>query len=86
MRTITLALVALLLSACIPSQQTYTIDHRRTLLHGSDDALFDGCVRGVIRWHYAVTGQWVTLDDVAAMCDEVQRSFDDELPTGLSRS
>ena len=86
MRWITIALVALLLSACVPSRQTHAIDHRRTMLHGSDDALFDGCVRGVIRWHHATTGQWVALDDVAVMCDEVQRSFDDELPTKLSRS
>lgn len=86
MKLATLALCAFLLSACVPSRQTYHIDHRRTMLHGSADAIFDGCVRGVIRWHYAMTGQWVALDDVALFCDEVQRSFDDESQPEFSRS
>lgn len=75
-------LTALLLSACVPSRQIYHIDHRHTLLQGSADAIYAGCVRGVIRWHHATTGQWVALNEVALLCDDVQRSFETKTGEG----
>ena len=75
-RTTLLALSLLLLSACVPRGQIHTIDHHHTLLHGSADAIYAGCVRGVIRWHYALTGRWPNLTQVAELCNDTQQSFE----------
>ena len=65
--------LALLLSACTP--QHYYIRQRQTLLHGSDAAIFAGCVRGVIRWHHERTGHWPEYAAVTELCTGVQKSF-----------
>lgn len=77
-----LVLVALLLSACIPRQQTHYIHQHQTLLYGSDAAIYAGCVRGVIRWHKQRTGQYPDLAMVQSLCVGVQDSFRDHYGDG----
>lgn len=74
--------IALLLSACIPRQQTHYIRQHQTLLYGSDAAIYAGCVRGVIRWHYSLTRQWPDLRQVAELCDGTQKSFEPRTGAG----
>jgi hypothetical protein len=68
-----LLVIALLLSACMPTQ--HYIHQRQTLLFGSDSAIYAGCVRGVIRWQVARTGNYPIYADVQALCTNVQKSF-----------
>ena len=70
--------ILLLLSSCVPSQRYY-MHTRQTLLHGSDAAIYAGCVRGVIRWHFDHAKRWPTQAAVEDHCLDVQKSFMDEL-------
>lgn len=70
--------LTLLLSACTAPQTQHYMHYRQTLLHGSDAALYVGCVRGVIRWHHARTGHWPEYRQVEELCVGVQKSFTDE--------
>lgn len=76
------ALVILLLTACATPTRVYPLQVRQTLLHGSDAAITQGCVRGVIRWHAMHTGAYPALLDVALFCEDVRRSFGDEIGEG----
>ena len=71
----------LLLTACT-TPRVYPLQVRQTLLYGSDAAITQGCVRGVIRWHAMHTGAYPTLLDVALFCEDVRRSFEDEMSEG----
>lgn len=76
MKSLLFALLALTLSACTDCAQIYTISQRHTLAFGQSEAIYDGCVRGVIRWHYAMTDSWPTLAMVHEACIGVQSSFE----------
>ena len=42
---------------------------------GQEEALYVGCVRGVIRWQYELTGTWPQIDAVYLHCESMRRSF-----------
>jgi len=70
---IKLYLVAMLLASCVyigPDNPTI-----ETLPYGQDEAVYAGCVRGVIRWHYNTTGSYPSLDIVHRHCEEIRRSY-----------
>jgi cytochrome bd-type quinol oxidase subunit 1 len=71
-----LFIVALLLAACVPP--TPYMHQRQNLLYGSDAAIYAGCVRGVIRWHVRETGRYPTYAHVEALCNEVQKSYQEK--------
>jgi hypothetical protein len=71
----TVAVLLLLLTACVPQAPHYYLHQRQTLLLGSDAALYAGCVRGVIRWHYERTGHFPDYARVEELCAGVQKSF-----------
>jgi hypothetical protein len=71
----------LLLTACYAPPH-YSLQVRQTLLHGSDAAILAGCQRGVIRWHRLASGQYPRLADVGIFCEDVRRSFQDEIGEG----
>lgn len=73
MRLLYALLVIFILSTCQPKR--YAIQQHQTLLFGSDEAIYAGCVRGVLRWHYERTGAWLTPEEVQLFCIDVQRSF-----------
>jgi hypothetical protein len=73
-----LLITMILLSACTVPRY-YPLHVRQTLLHGSDAAIQQGCVRGVIRWHKVITEAYPPLDTVALFCEDVRRSFQQEL-------
>ena len=81
-------LVAVLLTAvaepveACTAPRHYPLQVRQTLLHGSDVALLSGCQRGVLRWHVLHTGDYPALADVAVLCEDVRRSFQDEMEEG----
>jgi hypothetical protein len=78
-------LAALLLSACTVPRY-YPLHVRQTLLYGSDAALTQGCVRGVLRWHKVITSGYPPLDTVALFCEDVRRSFQDEIGEGNGKT
>jgi hypothetical protein len=78
-------LAALLLSACTVPRY-YPLQVRQTLLYGSDAAIQRGCVRGVIRWHKVITEAYPLLDTVALFCEDVRRSFQDEIGEGNGKT
>lgn len=75
-------LAAILILAACTTPRYYPLSTRQTLLYGSDAAIAQGCVRGVIRWHATHTGSYPTLLDVALFCEDVRRSFEDEMGEG----
>ena len=77
-----LILLTLLLTACYAPPRYYPLRVLQTLLYGSDAAITQGCVRGVIRWHNLHTGTYPALLDVALFCEDVRRSFEDEMGEG----
>jgi hypothetical protein len=78
-------LAALLLTACTVPRY-YPLQVRQTLLYGSDAAIQRGCVRGVIRWHKVITEAYPLLDTVALFCEDVRRSFQDEIGEGNGKT
>jgi hypothetical protein len=78
-------LAALLLSACTVPRY-YPLQVRQTLLYGSDAAIQRGCVRGVIRWHKVISEAYPLLDTVALFCEDVRRSFQDEIGEGNGKT
>jgi hypothetical protein len=74
-------LSAVLLTACTAPPH-YSLQVRQTLLHGSDAAIVAGCRRGVIRWHRLASGEYPRLIDVGIFCEDVRRSFQDEIGEG----
>jgi hypothetical protein len=73
--------LCLLLTACTVPRY-YPLHVRQTLLYGSDVALQQGCVRGILRWHLVITEAYPPLDAVALFCEDVRRSFQDEIGEG----
>jgi len=76
-----LVALLILLAACT-TPRVYPLQVRQTLLYGSDAAIQQGCVRGVIRWHYQHALAYPPLMDVALFCEDVRRSFEDEIGEG----
>lgn len=79
-------LAAMLILAACTAPPHHHIQVRQTLLHGSDVALLSGCQRGVIRWHWLASGQYPQLIDVALFCEDVRRSFQDEVGEGNGKT
>jgi len=77
--------LCLILTACYAPPR-YSLQVRQTLLHGSDAAIMQGCVRGVIRWHHIHTGAYPALVDVGILCEDVRRSFQDEIGEDLGNT
>jgi hypothetical protein len=74
-------LSAILITACTAPPH-YSLRVHQSLLHGSDAAIMAGCQRGVLRWHRLASGEYPRLIDVGIFCEDVRRSFEDEIGEG----
>ena len=75
---LTMALIALQLTACQP---TYTVTHIQPMpLDGFGAGTYAGCMRTLARLTLANgTGHLFDVDIASAFCSEVQRSFEEEI-------
>lgn len=70
---IKICLAAMLLASCVyigPDNPTI-----EPLPFGQDEAIYAGCVRGIIRWHHNQTGNYPSLDIVHHHCENTRRSY-----------
>lgn len=73
MNRVTLYLISLLFAGCMVIGDDMPIIE--PLPYGQSEALYAGCVRGIVRWQHDLTGVYPQLDAVHRHCEAMRRSF-----------